>query len=195
MTAARPKTREVIPRDVAPNFKDHGRTVDAHLLRVIGNLQKRWGEAFASEAGLRFALYQDTGHMPGVDTIPCALERLERQGVLEQRWLKPGGILPDGSVCTYGTRLVALPQGRRARRALGVRAAKNRREGVTNRYGARLSMHLAQAKETLCRPAPPDTETDARQRAANEKRERDLARLAELAAQWDTEDKGKPPPE
>ena len=69
----RPGTREVFPRTEAPNFRDAGMMVDAPLLNVVASLQKRYGEAFASEAGLRQMIAQDTGHMPGVDTIPRAL--------------------------------------------------------------------------------------------------------------------------
>src|SRR5271166_242797 len=98
------RVREVVRGEAFPNFRDHGRTVDAPLLRVLASLQRQYGEAFASESGLRAMIWQDTGHMPGVDTIPTALERLERQGLLQQQWLKAGGIKPDGGVCSKGTR-------------------------------------------------------------------------------------------
>src|ERR1700682_3720959 len=104
------RVREVVSRDRFPNFRDHGKMVDRPLLDLLARLQKRYGEAWASEDGLRRMICEDVGHMPGVDTIACAPERLERQGAVRQFWLKPGGIKPDGSPCTFGTRLVHLPQ-------------------------------------------------------------------------------------
>lgn len=181
------RTREVVARDRFPNFRDHGRMVDRPLLDVLASLQKRYGEAFASEAGLRRMICQDTGHMPGVDTIPTALERLEAQGLVAQRWLKPGGILPGGGPCTYGTRLVFLPQCRRDRRGLQARAG--RRDGVTYR-GDRRKLHtLEQAKRSIAqqfRAPPPAPATDI-----EDKRRRDLERLAALQASWTD----KPDPE
>jgi hypothetical protein len=183
----RPRTREVVPRCEHPNFRDHGRTVDRALLNVLASLQRKYGLAFASEAGLRRFVCEDTGHMPGVDTIPCALERLEAQGLVEQRWLLPGGVLPDGRVCTYGTRLVWLPQCRRARRGLQVR---NRREGVSNRVQRRMVASIDQAKrEAFATPAagPSEAALSAdRKRAA-------LAALADLSASWERERAARPP--
>jgi hypothetical protein len=183
------RTREVVPISEHPNFRDHGRTVDAPLLRVLANLQRRHGECFASEAGLRRMICEDVGHMPGVDTVPCALERLEAQGLLEQRWLKPGGILPDGSVCTHGTRLVIVPRCRIHRRGLAARA---RRDGTTNRVQERMLQTLEQARASAMKPPPP---ADDRARALERKRAEDLARLAQLADAWALEDaaKGRPP--
>jgi len=188
---ARLRTREVVPRSVAPNLRDHGKTCDRDLLRILGHLQAQHGEAWASEAGLRRMFWQDTGHCPGVDTIRTALERLERQGVLEQIWLKPGGILPTGSVCTHGTRLVHLPQGRRARRALVTRS-RNRRDGVNNRIDRRVVADVQAARASITRPVEP---VDARVLEVERKRRDDLRRLAELAAAWEQEPKGKGPPE
>ncbi len=191
MTAFRKlRTREIVPREEAPNFRDHGKMVDRALLKVIGSLQKKHGEAFASEAGLRRMICEDTGHMPGVDTIPTALERLERQGVVEQRWLKPGGVLPDGSPCTHGTRLVFLPQCRHDRRALRARA--NRREGVTNRVDRRALETFTEARATIAKHvAAPDN----RQQDADRKRREDLARLAELDARGFFDKPGEKPPD
>jgi hypothetical protein len=165
--------------------------VDGPLLKVLASLQRRYGESFASEAGLREMVCGDTGHMPGVDTIPCALERLEEQGVLAQEWLTPGGIMPDGAPCTYGTRLVRLAVNRRERFAFRRRArARNRREGVSHRVVRR---ELGDAQHVIRGAIAPPPE--ARQVAADRKRETDLARLAELAESWGkTPTKEKPPP-
>jgi hypothetical protein len=182
------KTREVVPRTRHPNFRDHGRMVDRPLLAVIGNLQKRHGEAFASEAGLRRMICEDTGHMPGVDTIPSALERLEATGILVQRWLKPGGLLPDGSPCTFGTRIVFLPQCRRHKRALFHR---NRREGVTGRPDRRALDSLRQARASIAAaltpPAAPTVDYEQRKRDA-------IAAARELERSWlRARDPDKPP--
>jgi hypothetical protein len=189
------RTREVVPRAEYPNFRDHGKTVDRVLLRILGNLQRTHGEAWASEAGLRRMICEDEKHMPGVDTIPCALERLERQGLLEQHWLKPGGILPDGRVCTYGTRLVFLPQGRHARRGLVARA--NRRDGVTHRTGdrRRALQSLEHARAGIAKQLAPPPTVNSRELDVERKRREDLRRLAELEALWSLPPTGKPPPE
>lgn len=149
----RPRTREVIPRARCPNFRDAGRTVDAPLLKVLCSLQKKHGEAFASEAGLRFMIAQDTGHMPGLDTVRRALDRLEAQGLLAQVHLLPGGVRPDGAVCTYGTRLVAVPQCRRERRGLRARARAPETRRVNRRALFELGAARAQVAKAIT-PAP-----------------------------------------
>lgn len=183
------RTREVVPRDRVANFRDHARMVDTPLLKVIGNLQKKHGQAFASEAGLRRMIAQDTGHMPGVDTIPTALERLERTGILEQQYLAPGGLLPDGSPCTYGTRLVWLPQSRVQRRGL---LARNRRERVTGRPNRRALQSLASARSAVLKTMTPPQAP--REEPLERRRQAELARLAELEASWARKpDPDKPP--
>ena len=47
------RTREVVPTSRIPNFRDHGRMVDGPLLALVARLQRKYGECFASEAGLR----------------------------------------------------------------------------------------------------------------------------------------------
>jgi hypothetical protein len=183
----RPRTREVIPTTVHPNFRDHGKTVDAPLLRNVGNLSRKNGEAIASEAGYRKMICEDTGHMPGVGTIPAALDRLAKQGLLQQVWLKPGGILPDGSVCTHGTRLVVLSVNRRER--VTARAANRRATAVQRRYVAQDVQAALQrvAKPKALTPQPTDDE-------ARQNREELLRRARELGAQWEREDALKKPP-
>jgi hypothetical protein len=159
------RTREVVSRVRFPNFRDHGKTVDAPLLKVIASLQKKHGEAFASESGLRRMIAEDTGHCPGVDTVRRALERLERYGIVRQVWLKPGGVLPFGQVCTHGTRLVYLPQCRIERRAL---VARRRRDGETRRVDRRALETLAAARaligESVPRAAPAAADFERRRR-------------------------------
>jgi hypothetical protein len=162
--------------------------VDKPLLAVIANLQKKHGEAFASEAGLRRMICEDTGHMPGVDTLPSALERLEGTGILVQRWLKPGGLLPDGSPCTFGTRIVFLPQCRRHKQALFHR---NRREGVTGRPDRRALASLRQARASIAAALtpPPAPVVDYAQRKADA-----IAAARELERAWARDrDPDKPP--
>lgn len=154
-------TREVV-RDF-PNFRDHGMTVEGVLLKVLSSLTKKHGEAWASEAGLRRMICEDTrcpecgvshpvGHMPGTDTIPTALERLELEGVIAQEWLLPGGILPDGSDAKRGTRLIRLARNRREHFAFAERGrTRNRRQGVTRRVNYRALASLEQARAGLAK--------------------------------------------
>ena len=139
----RPKTREKIARAECPNFRDHRMTVDAPLLKVVASLQRRYGEAFASEAGLRQMIGNDTGHMPGVGTLVDALERLQRRGILKQVWLEPANgrtgrpadVLPTGERVVFGTRLIFLAQSRGQKRAFRAharsRAQQNKRRFLT----------------------------------------------------------------
>jgi len=146
----RPRTRERVPTDVAPNFRDHCMTVDRALLNLIASLQRKNGQAFASEAGLRHMIREDVRHMPGVGTIPAALKRLEEQGVIAQEWLCAGQILPDGQVCTHGTRLVWLPMDSRSQRALMHRAkTRNRREPLRNRVVPHAAKTLSKAIRSI----------------------------------------------
>lgn len=183
----RPGPRAVVPISVHPNFRDHGRMVDAPLLRAVTSLQKRFGQCFASEAGLRMMICQDTGHMPGVDTVRRALERLEWQGIVSQEYLLPGGIKPDGSPCTYGTRLVWIPQCRTHRRHLSAHAAHERRQGVTRRANPRAVRSLEQAIQAIGAkveaPAVPNA-LELEQRRASA-----IRAAQELAATWEREDR------
>jgi hypothetical protein len=182
------RTREVVPQSEHPNFRSAGKMVDAPLLRVIASLAKKYGQAFASEAGLRRLVCEDAGRMAGVDTIPTALERLEARGIVAQRWLRPGGQLPDGNNCTRGTRLVWLPQCRHDRRALRV-VARNRRETVSGRVDRKALATFEKARaaigKTLTAHAPPTSASLER------RKEEAIAALRELERAWAAE----PPPE
>jgi hypothetical protein len=183
----RPKLREVI-RDV-PNFRDHGMMVDRALLKIVANLQRRHGEAWASEAGLRHMIAQDTGHMPGVSTVPKALDRLERAGILVHRELRRGKVLPDGDVCRLGTVLIYLPQNRAARRALAARA-RRQNDPDPYRVRPRAPSDLADVRKEIARAVEPHA-PDEREQAAARARQQGTAALAELAAQWERETPGK----
>jgi hypothetical protein len=177
------KTRQVV-RDL-PNFRDHGRTVDRPLLALLANLQRRHGKAWASEAQLRAMTFEDVEHMPGVSTLPKALNRLEAQGLLFQQHLLPGGILPDGSPCTHGTRLIWLAANRHSKRAIRVRA---RCERVTNRVSLKqgeknvAALLMNERKQVL--PTEGLRLAD-RQRRADEERERQLAEARAHPELWD----------
>lgn len=182
-----PEHSRAVVRDL-PNFRSNGRTVDAGLLRLIGQLQKKHGRAFPSERSLRAMLFEDVAMMAGVSTIPKALVRLGAQGLVVQEWLYAGQILPDGSVSTHGTRLLWCPQNRRQRQSARAHNAKqNRRVGEHNRFvpvgkASELVKTLAAGKA----PVPAERTTDLRTRVDAAK-----AALAALTAQWARE--GKPP--
>lgn len=181
-----PASSRAVVRDL-PNFRDHGRTVDTGLLRLVGRLQARYGQAFVSERSLRAMLHEDVGLMAGVSTLPKALVRLAAQGLVVQVWLVAGQILPDGSPCTHGARLLWCPQNRRQKQsARSFNAKQDRRVGERNRFvpaarAADLVSKLAAGKAVPSAP-PPDMRpmVDAAKAA-----------LATLAAQWARE--GKPP--
>jgi hypothetical protein len=187
-------SREVVPTTLWPNFRDHGRTVDRPLLRVATNLQRRYGRAWASEGGLRKAICEDTGHMPGKTTISKALVRLAVQGLVVQVWLVAGQILPTGEVCTHGTRLVWVPKGDRGRRAAARfnaeqpdgRQYRTRNVGFDVRH---LTAKLGGAERPSLPPAPP---VDYRARAL-EQLERARREHPELFT--DEKDTGPDPPE
>jgi len=183
------RTRQVVPTAQYPNFRDAGRMVDRPLLAVVSSLQRKHGESWASEAGLRRMICQDTGHMPGVGTIPKALARLEQQGIVDQVWLKPGGLLPDElGPCTYGTRLVVVRSIWRDKRVVRTR---NRREGVTWRENVTSARQALEQLRTRIAP-PPAVPADAREQEAARRRAEGAEKLAELAALWDAEKPIKP---
>jgi len=182
--------REVIPTTRFPNFRDHGKMVDRPLLRVLSSLQKGHCAAWASEASLRRMICEDTGHAPGVGTLPKALARLHRQGIVIALWLKPGGLMPDGSPCTYGTRWVELPHNRHAARAF--RARSRREQAISNRPSRedRLSVEQARAKIAQAIEKLPDTRADF------ERMRRDALEALEALRSSGFEDapRPKPPP-
>jgi hypothetical protein len=161
--------------------------VDVPLIAGLASLQKRYGEAWASEAGLRKIVAENTrcpdapkGFMPGVDTIACALERLERQGVCKQVWLQPANkrtgqradVLPTGEKVIYGTRLVYLPRNRGQRRAFAAHAARRAEE---NR---RAVQTLVQARTEAVACVTPSLSDDAMEA----RRQSQLAWLREAMA-------------
>lgn len=197
----RPDVRETHYREL-PNFRDHGMQVDADLLRIAANLQRKYGEAFASEAGWRHMIAQDSrcsqcgishpvGHMPGATTVPEALKRLAAHGLLIHRPLAKGKILPDGTPCRHGTTLVYLPQCRHERRAMLTRARREERDPY--RVVPRVSESLKDAKQEIAKvfELPRTMTEDDRAR----KRAEDTRRARELEAQWAQEERGKPPPD
>lgn len=138
-------------------------------------------------------IHDDTGHMPGVDTITTALERLELQGLIAQEWLFAGGIKPDGEQASKGMRLIRIAANRQQRFAFAARArARNRREGVTRKVELRRAT-VEQARKNIGAMVR-DQDADARELEAQRKRQEDAARLRELEALWASEPPGKPRP-
>jgi|HubBroStandDraft_3_1064219.scaffolds.fasta_scaffold00119_2 hypothetical protein len=169
-------------------------TVDASLLAVVASLQRRHGEAYASEAGLRKMVAENVGHMPGVDTIPCALERLERRGILKQVWLQPSDkrtgrkadILPTGERVVFGTRLIFLARSRGQRRAF--RAHARARANENKRAFLSLVSARAAVASTVASAEPlSEAAWEARRRAQLE------AARAFVAAGLDAPPSSKPP--
>jgi Fe2+ or Zn2+ uptake regulation protein len=159
-----------------PNLRDNGMTIDRHLLNLIGRLQHRWGHAFASEAGLRWMIFEDTGKMPGLDTVRRALKRLEVRGLIVQLWLYRGGIMPDGGVCTAGTRCIALRVAGKGRYE-----PRNRNQGVSGRVNHRALHSLTQARKAIAKELAPGPRELTPQEKFDRARRDAQARLAELA--------------
>jgi hypothetical protein len=185
-------SRERVPTSEFPNFRDHGRTVERTLLRIIGNLQKRQGTSWASEGGLRRMVCQDSRHMPGISTIAKALVRLAAEGLLVQVHQRGGHgeVLPDGEPCNFGTRLVWIPRTQRQRHA-AKRFNKAQPQGrvySTRRSARDVRMLVAKiaAAERPSMPAPaPARDLRARGREQIERARREHPEL------WD--DVVKPP--
>jgi hypothetical protein len=187
----RPRTREKVSQSECPNFKSAGRSVERPLLDVLHTLQAKHGDSWASEAGLRWMVARNTGRMPGVDTIRFALRRLEQRGVVVQRHLLPGGMLPDGcTVCLRGTRLVRLPVSRIPRHARAVT-----REQVTGHVQRRMLAALRQTKHAAMKAPEPEA-TKAEQRRELDARRRQALLDAAAWAELNDPDwrKGRPPP-
>jgi hypothetical protein len=113
----RPKLRESRYSEL-PNFRNHAKQVDNWLLDTAASLQRKHGEAWASEAGWRKMIGEDSGHMAGPSTVPKAVRRLAKHGLVLYRNLRKGDVMPDGSLCRKGTMLVYVPQNRHEKRAL-----------------------------------------------------------------------------
>ena len=184
----RPRVRERIPRAIHPNFRDDAHaSVTAPLLRLLQRLQRGRGEAWASESGLRQMICEDTGHMPGVGTIPAALDRMQSRGLLEQVWILAGSILPTGETAHHGTRGIHVATNRGERQAI---RAKNKRRPFRERRVLK-SIELAQdAIWQVTTPRGRDAAPLPPRDDLGEKRARDLARLAQLEKSW----KDEPPP-
>jgi hypothetical protein len=186
---ARPGLRERVSPDLHPNFRDHGKLVEAALLRLLCRLQRNHGAAFFAEAGARKMICEDTGHMPGVGTIPAALARLEAQGLLTRDWCTRGSIMPDGRQAIEGCVLVIVPQARIAPRIAASMAARSRSERIVRGRMHPQRLHeLRQRTRTLAPrlAAGPDAA------AFERKRTDDAQRLRELAAAWEREERGPP---
>lgn len=162
-TIERPKTRETLGKyrartgTAAPGFRERRKSVDAPLLRIVGNLQKKYGWTYVAEAGLRQMIYADTGILPGQDTVRRALNRLARLGYLHQVDLEKGGVMPGGGVADAGVRLIRVAMSRAERHAFMARSRNKKREKTTGRVNHRAMFELMTAKrEVAPTPAPAD---------------------------------------
>jgi hypothetical protein len=167
-----------VPSSIAPNLRDYGMTCDRDLLRIVQNLQQREGWARFSERVIRELFEQDTGHAPGVGTIPAALDRLAQDGTLYQIWMQKGGPVD------VGYRMVRVAQNRGERRAFVVRRArhKGRREVAT-----RVQRDPGLILEKLLAPKAPPAPAEPHARLIERRTEAARSALAELGARWERE--------
>jgi hypothetical protein len=179
-----------------PNFARSGRSLEPHLLLLLVRLQRRHGVAFVSEGSLRAMLEQDTGCMPGLDSVRRCLDRLELRGELFQEWYLAGSILPDGTVARKGLRIIRVatsePERRQILQRIRVRKERGgRRVGFIYRgardAARRVSVLLSRSKAPGV-AMPPAGEAHARQVEAERERQRRAA-----AAWMAAEREGKPP--
>lgn len=181
---ARPGLRKRVPRAVCPNFRDdRGGAVAPHLIRLLQRLQKRHGEAWASEASLRHMVAQDSGHMPGVGTIPAVLDRLEESGLVEQVWILAGSLLPTGESAHHGTRGIRVAMSRAERRAIRARVR-------TRRFRERRVLRSVEQAQDVLRQSPHETPaahpvmTSSSAEDFEARRSTALQQLRELDERW-----------
>jgi hypothetical protein len=176
----RPETRAKVPRSGPgswPNLRDHRLTVDREALRILVNLQRARGWAYITDAGLRVAFCEDTGHMPGVGTMYAALERMRALGLLHVVWLLKGGLRPDGEPATAGMWLIRVALNRGERQSFFGRY-KRAREKTTGRINHRAVFELMTSKRAAA-PAPPASTLGPSD--FERRRDEQLARLRALA--------------
>lgn len=177
----RPPTRARIT--TWPNFRDHRKSVAGPLLALLCRLQRKHGWTYVAEAGLRKMLCEDTGHMPGMDTVRRALDRLEELGYLHQVWLLKGGVMPDGGETYAGIRLIRVAMSRDERHSFLARArarARHRegRETTTGRVNHRALFDLMTVQKSAApSAAAPPVDVDARRRE-------NVAAVSALMASW-----------
>lgn len=166
--------------DVA-NFRDHGRMVDRPLLRLLSRLQKMpGGYALVSECSLRAMIHQDTGHLPGVGTIPKALRRMEeRLGCVESRWIHKGSTRPDGIMAMVGCLRVRAVFDRNERRLVKRKARTVDRRVDAGQGDVETFRALRRAVSASVASSPPEELSDEeREREYRAKVARSLAWLA-----------------
>ena len=194
-TVSRPKTRAIVPRTTWPNFRDHRKSVDHPLLALLCKLQQKHGWSYVAEAGLRKMICEDTGHMPGEDTVRRAIDRLEdKYGLLRQIALKKGGVLPDGRVASAGVRLIRVAVSRAERNSFLARARdrarrKQGRETTDGRVNHRALFELMTVKRKIAPPTPAPADAA---RAFEERRQAALIAARELGARFAAEDEDPP---
>jgi len=167
-------------RSDLPNFRDHGMMVDAGLLKLVRNLQKlQGGYALVSERSLRAMMHEDTldcscggcdgkGHLPGVDTLRKAMQRLEPLGYIERRQVRRGSTRPDGELAQVGSLCLRVPVNRGQQRAIASRARNvDHRQGFGERVMRAPPLDLRNVAKDMNRGAPdaPPSNAEAQRRA------------------------------
>jgi len=183
------KSREVVSTREYPNLRDHGRRCERDLLRLVKSLQRKHGTCYAAEPGLRKMIREDTGHMPGLDTVRVALRRMQERGLIWQVHCPAGGIMPDGvSDAHHGTRLIVTIRSKRDLDAF--RAATKRL-----RAGERTLGPMTPSMQAMFAKALRKVATDQEARTPRD-RSTVQAEIDKLQA-WarDEEAKGRGPPE
>ena len=205
-SCVRPKTRARVAG--LRNFRDEGREVGQWLLDLLTRLQKTKGQCWSSEAGLREMIFQDHGHMAGVDTIRKCLQRFHREGLLSQ-WevpaSKPGqsNVLPDGSRAVHGTRVIRVPQTTKEKSAVlrlaeewGGKRPVDKIEGLTLRQRDAFEAMRKALAGAMPRPQPGQADRGAAR--ARELRVAIEETTRALEAQWRRQDgggaRGRAPP-
>jgi hypothetical protein len=165
--------------------------VNNWLLKNVANLQRKHGEAWASEAGMRKMIGEDSGHMPGPSTVPKAVRRLAKHGLMLYRSLKKGDVMPDGSICRKGTMLLYVPVNRQEKRALRT-LAEHQAERDPYRVVPNAAKSFQDTKKKIATvyKLPRDPNEESMDRKVSEARRLIAQSVAADPSLW----LGKPPP-
>jgi hypothetical protein len=183
-----------------PNFRTNGKRTRRQVLRIIASLQRRDGVAAVTEAGIRCLIWQDTGCLPGKDTIKKCIDRLELDGVIGYDWLAKGADMPDGGECKVGVRLLwHLPPDtrdyKRAMAAIERRELGIRRKPISGRRLPSIRDAIKRVQDAYrVKRKGPLSDAEAEAMAPDDAAARRLC--ADLMAQWSREDaqkRAKPP--
>lgn len=195
LATLRLEPRERVSTAEYPNFRGKRRSVEGPLMRLLSRMQHRNGPPTVSEGSLRRMICQDTGCMPGVDTVREALRRLESRGLLLVEWLGAGGIMYDGEPTPCGCMYIRVARDHveRAQFRQRVRARPSRRERVFNRVNHHAAAELAEHVKRIA-PRTLSPSVDEREASARRSREEQLRWIAEHGAELDKPPDRRGPP-